>query len=68
LAIIGPRPVDGDAKFMFVVCHKFILFEILYCTKDINFLDTTFREGILLGYGNPLLDISVNGTVEFLDK
>nr|XP_034314455.1 adenosine kinase 2 isoform X1 [Crassostrea gigas] len=26
------------------------------------------REGILLGYGNPLLDISVTGTQEFLDK
>ncbi|KAL3876326.1 hypothetical protein ACJMK2_034188 [Sinanodonta woodiana] len=26
------------------------------------------REGILLGYGNPLLDIQVNGTVEFLNK
>lgn len=26
------------------------------------------REGILLGYGNPLLDISVNGTEEFLKK
>lgn len=26
------------------------------------------EEGLLLGYGNPLLDISVNGTEEFLNK
>ncbi|KAL5018378.1 hypothetical protein ScPMuIL_004100 [Solemya velum] len=30
--------------------------------------DSNIREGILLGYGNPLLDISVNGTKDFLDK
>ncbi|CAC5409659.1 E2.7.1.20 [Mytilus coruscus] len=29
---------------------------------------TSIKEGILLGYGNPLLDISVNGTEEFLKK
>jgi hypothetical protein len=27
-----------------------------------------FREGVLLGYGNPLLDIQVVGTAEFLKK
>ncbi|KAK6170623.1 hypothetical protein SNE40_018973 [Patella caerulea] len=35
-------------------------------TKKQKLADT--RTGLLLGYGNPLLDISVNGNQEFLDK
>ena len=36
--------------------------------SQIYFINGYFREGVLLGYGNPLLDIQVNGTQDFLDK